>query len=174
MACVYVSIGSNRDRYRHVSIALDALQARFGELKVSPVYESESIGFAGSHFLNLVVEFNTQLSVAELAVQLKDLEYANGRQVDAPRFAPRTLDIDILTYDQLVGEFPGVNLPRAEITENAFVLLPLRDIAADVFHPVVNRTYDQLWQAYDQRSQRLWPVDFQWRGRIISQSIAVS
>lgn len=170
MSRVYISIGSNIERYRHVTAALDALNAWFGELVISPVYESESVGFAGSDFLNLVVSIETGLTVGELSRRFKQLEADNGRTRSAPKFSPRTLDLDILTYDDTAGTMDGVELPRAEILNNAFVLRPLADIAGDELHPVCRQSYRQLWHSY-QRDQKLWPVDFSWQGRQVSRSV---
>ncbi|GGC70390.1 2-amino-4-hydroxy-6-hydroxymethyldihydropteridine diphosphokinase [Marinobacter halophilus] len=170
MSRVYISIGSNIERYRHVTAALDALEAWFGELVISPVYESESVGFEGSDFLNLVVGIDTDLAVGELSRRFKQLEADNGRMRSAPKFSPRTLDLDILTFDQIAGIVDGVELPRAEILSNAFVLLPLADIAGDELHPVCRQSYHQLWHSYE-RDQKLWPVDFNWQGRKISRSV---
>lgn len=171
MALVYVSVGSNIDRYRYISASLDELSQFFGELILSSVYESVAIGFEGDNFLNLVVGFKCELSLAELSQCLRDIEYSHGRLPNAPKFSARTLDIDILTYDDWVSEFSGVSLPRAEITENAFVLLPLSEVAGDDIHPVENKTYAELWKAYDQRRQQFWVVDFQWGGRSISLAV---
>ena len=167
---VYISIGSNIDRYHHVAAALNALADWFGELIISPVYESESVGFDGSDFLNLVVGIDTDLSVGELTGRFKKLETDNGRKAGAPKFSPRTLDLDILTYGDVAGSLDGVALPRAEILKNAFVLRPLADIAPDERHPVCGQSYQQLWREYD-TGQKLWPVDFTWRGRQISRSV---
>ncbi len=170
MARVYISIGSNIDRQKKVLLALDALYEWFGELVLSPVYESEAVGFVGEPFLNLVVGVDTGLSVRELSVRFKQLEADNGRRRDVPKFSGRTLDLDILTYDDQVGQVDGVELPRGEILRNAFVLKPLADVAPDDRHPVTGQTYAQLWAAYDQ-DQKLWPVDFSWQGRVISQAV---
>lgn len=169
MTRVYLSIGSNQQSERHVRAALDALASRFGELRISSVYESEAVGFDGENFLNLVVGIDTDVPLAELSDWLKELEDANGRRRNVPRFSSRTLDLDILTYGDVVGEPAGVQLPRAEILKNAFVLLPLAELAPDERHPVNGRSYRELWQAYD-RDQRLWAVDFEWGGRRISRA----
>jgi 2-amino-4-hydroxy-6-hydroxymethyldihydropteridine diphosphokinase len=169
MARVYISIGSNIEREKHVLSALDALNEWFGDLALSPVYESEAVGFVGEPFLNLVVGVDTGLSVGELSVRFKQLEADNGRRRDVPKFSGRTLDLDILTCDDQVGQVDGVELPRAEILDNAFVLKPLADIAPEVCHPVCHRTYEQLWQSYS-RDQKLWPIDFTWQGRVISRA----
>jgi 2-amino-4-hydroxy-6-hydroxymethyldihydropteridine diphosphokinase len=170
MALIYLSLGSNIERHRHITAALDALADLFGELKISRVFESKSVGFEGSNFFNLVVGANTQLSVADLSETLKQIEDANGRKRSGPKFSPRSLDIDILTYDNLVGLEAGVELPRAEILSNAFVLKPLAELAPLQRHPQLQHTYAALWQAYDQASQALWAIDFEWCGKLISRA----
>ena len=162
MATVYLSLGSNIDRNKHLSAGLDALVEAFGDLKMSQVYESEAVGFDGDNFYNLVAAIETELSVGELALKLRDIEDGNGRLRSGPKFSARTLDIDILTYDDLTGEVDGVKLPRGEILKNAFVLLPMSELAPDTLHPVTGKTYLQLWDEYDQSSQKLWPVEFDW------------
>ncbi len=138
------------------------MTAHFGEVLISPVYEGEAVGFEGDHFLNLVVGFSCDLTVGALSKLLRGVEYDNGRRRDGPKFGPRSLDIDILSYDDEVGDIDGVLLPRDEITVNAFVLLPLTDIAAETLHPSLQISYEDLWDAYDQTSQKLWQVDFEW------------
>ncbi|WP_444912034.1 2-amino-4-hydroxy-6-hydroxymethyldihydropteridine diphosphokinase [Microbulbifer sp. PAAF003] len=162
MAQVYLSLGSNINRAQYIRAALDALTGRFGELQVSRVFESEAVGFQGDNFYNLVVGLQTDLPVGQLALCLRGIEDANGRLRSGPKFSARTLDIDILTYDHLTGTVDGVKLPRGEIVKNAFVLQPLAEIAPEVLHPVEQKTYRQLWDEYDQASQKLWPVEFIW------------
>lgn len=164
---VYISIGSNIDREHNIAQALDALAAEFGALDISSVYESEAVGFDGEPFLNLVVAIRSDRPIAELSSLFKAIEAANGRRRHAPKFSPRTLDLDILTCGDRSGVIDGVELPRAEILKNAFVLLPLAEIAPDQKHPVVGQSYRQLWQQY-QSDQKLWVVPFSWRGEVIS------
>jgi len=168
MTAIYLSLGSNVDRHKNITAALDRLAELFGELQISSVYESKSVGFDGSNFLNLVVGADTDLSITELSETLKRVEDDNGRKRNGPKFSPRTLDIDILTYGNFVGVENGIELPRAEITKNAFVLLPLAEIAPDTFHPQLQKTYRCLWLDYDQTSQSLWAIDFEWRNKMIS------
>ncbi|TQV71861.1 2-amino-4-hydroxy-6-hydroxymethyldihydropteridine diphosphokinase [Exilibacterium tricleocarpae] len=170
MARVYLSIGSNIDRHRHISACLDALHQTYGELLLSSVYESEAVGFAGDNFFNLVAGIDTSLGVGELAGQLRHIETANGRRRDGPRFSSRTLDIDILTYGDVAGTVDGVALPRDEVTKNAFVLWPLAEIAPQVLHPVLKCSYGELWERYDKRRQQLWIADFSWRGQQFSRA----
>ena len=170
MTAIYLSLGSNVERHKNIAAALDALAILLGELRISSVYESKSVGFDGSNFFNLVVGADTDLSIAELSETLKRIEDENGRKRSGPKFSPRTLDIDILTYGNFVGVEGGVELPRAEITKNAFVLLPLAEIAPQVLHPQLEKSYSDLWAGYDQASQSLWPIDFEWQGKIISST----
>lgn len=160
MPRVYLSLGSNIDRERHLRAALQELEERYGPLLISTVYESEAVGFAGDNFYNLVVGLDTDLGVGELAAELRAIEAAHGRERGGPRFAPRTLDIDILTYGNACGEMDGISLPRDEILKNAFVLRPLADIAPNDRHPETVRPYAEHWEAYDHSRQKLWPIDF--------------
>ena len=169
MTAIYLSLGSNVDRHHHITAALDALALLLGELCISSVYESKSVGFDGSNFFNLVVSAETNLSIADLSERLKKIEDDNGRKRNGPKFSPRTLDIDVLTYGDFVGTEAGVELPRAEITKNAFVLWPLAEIAPQVRHPLLKKTYEDLWSAYDKSSQHLWPIEFEWKGQLISR-----
>lgn len=158
MSRVYLSLGSNIDRHKHIRNALHELSALFGQLLLSQVYESEAVGFEGDPFYNLVVGLDTEFSIGELQAQIKRIEDDNGRVRGGPKFSSRTLDIDILTYCDFAGEEDGVVLPRDEITKNAFVLLPLSEIAGDEIHPELDKSYKTLWEEYDKSKQKLWPV----------------
>ena len=124
MTCIYISLGSNIEREHHIRAGLDALHAEFGALRVSRVFESEAVGFQGHPFYNLVAAADTGLPLATVCQRLRAIEFAHGREPDARKFAPRTLDLDLLLYGDLVCETPVV-LPRAEILTNS-----LRALAA--------------------------------------------
>ena len=168
MARAYVSVGSNVDRERNVKAGLDALSAVYGELRLSSVFESEPVGFEGDPFYNLAVGIDTSQTVAALAEVLRKIEDDCGRRRDTPRFSSRTMDLDLLTYDDVVGVVDGVSLPRTEITENAFVLGPLAEIARTEIHPIMQKTYADLWRDFDTAGQGLQRVDFNWDGVRIS------
>jgi 2-amino-4-hydroxy-6-hydroxymethyldihydropteridine diphosphokinase len=165
MPRIYLGIGSNIERERHVAIALDALAARFGEVAVSPVYEAPALGFDGDPFLNLVVGVDGELPLRSLADELRALERAHGPPPNATRNSPRRLDIDILTYGDRVGVEEGVELPRGEILTSAFVLRPLAALAPGDRHPACGETYATLWDRFDQAAQPIRAVPFAWRGR---------
>ncbi|WP_286239854.1 2-amino-4-hydroxy-6-hydroxymethyldihydropteridine diphosphokinase [Neptuniibacter halophilus] len=172
MAQVYLSIGSNIQREQHILSALSALLTHFSPISFSAVYESQAVGFDGDNFYNLVAGFETDMPLAELSPLLKQIEDENGRCRQGPKFSGRTLDIDILTYGDLVGTHAGVQLPRDEIGKNAFVLWPLAEIAPEQIHPAEGVSYAALWQAYDKTRQKLWPVEFSWRGSALPCELA--
>ncbi|WP_019276525.1 2-amino-4-hydroxy-6-hydroxymethyldihydropteridine diphosphokinase [Vibrio coralliilyticus] len=159
---VTVSIGSNIDREFYVYKALNALDQFFAPLTVSKSYDCVPVGFEGDNFLNLVVGFECSQSVSDLTTLLRQIEDESDRVRSGEKFASRTLDLDILTFDDLVGIIDGVELPRGEITENAFVLRPLADIIPHETHPLTTKTYEQLWSEYDKSSQHVTVTDFTW------------
>ncbi|MCL2913462.1 2-amino-4-hydroxy-6-hydroxymethyldihydropteridine diphosphokinase [Shewanella corallii] len=160
MAKIYISLGSNIEPVAHLTAGLRDLTRHLGQLELSSVYESEAVGFDGTNFLNMVAAADTSLSVAELNSLFKQIERDNGRLPSAKKFAPRTLDLDLLLYDDLVCDSPIV-LPRAEITENAFVLWPLAEIAPERVHPTTGLNYQSLWDAYN-KPQKLWVIELTW------------
>lgn len=154
----WLSIGSNQDREVSIRGAVASLRAAFGDLILSSVYESAAEGFAGAPFLNLVAGIETDLGVAEIEALLRDIEDAHGRVRGPDKFAPRTLDIDLLTYGDAVGTLDGRKLPRAEILRYAFVLGPLAEVAPGEVHPGSGLTYRELWTGSGGRGQPLVPV----------------
>lgn len=162
MTIVALSFGSNTNPAQYLASALDALQGKFGALRISSVFESEAVGFSGDNFLNLVVLIDTTEKLEDLALFLKRLEDQHGRSRQGPRFSGRTLDIDILTYGDLHGTFAGITLPREEIVENAYVLWPMSQVLGEAVHAPTGKTYAQLWAEYDKDRQKLWPVPFAW------------
>ena len=160
MPRIYISIGSNIDKERNIRSAIGALKECFGDLQLSSVYLSEAVGFQGDDFLNLVAACETDLGVKNVAECLRQIEQDHGRHRSGPKFSSRTLDLDLLLYGDLVYHEGKLELPRDEILYNAFVLQPLAEIAAELKHPVVGRSYGQLWEAFDKQTARLQPIDF--------------
>lgn len=170
LANVFLSIGSNIEPTKHIGAAADALTHAFGEVIFSSVYGSEPVGFVGDNFLNLVVRLQTSATVAEVQCWCKEYEQRNGRDLNAAKFTPRTIDLDVLLYDQCIHPASAAQhlpqLPRAEITTSAFVLKPLAELVPHWRHPELRETYQSLWQSFEQQpeaeQQRLWLVDFDW------------
>ncbi len=159
---VFLGLGSNIERERHLHAGLDALDSFLSDMTCSPVFESQPVGIKSGPFFNLVVSALTDLPLMELDRRLKMIEADSGRYAPDRKGLP--LDIDVLLYGEQVGNFDGLILPRAEILKNAFVLWPLSLIAADRLHPGVGVPFATLW-AEAQIDQQLWPVAFEWRGK---------
>lgn len=162
MAQVFVSIGSNIDRELNIRSGVDELYRCYGELLLSSVYDSQAVGFTGANFYNLVAGFDTGESVSDVVARLRDIEDAHHRDRDGERFSSRTLDIDLLLFDDLIIEKGGLKLPRDEIITSAFVLGPLAEIAGHLVHPLTGRTFRILWQEFDQASQPMQRIEFEW------------
>ena len=162
MAQVYVSIGSNIDRRKNIAAALRLLTAEYGDLEQSSVYESDAVGFDSAAFFNLVVGFQTGESASAVQERLHAIEERCGRQ-RTTELAARTLDLDLLLYDEQVINEGKLVLPRADIIRYAFVLGPLAEIAGDRCHPVTGECYADMWSAFDHSQQPLqrvaWPAD---------------
>jgi 2-amino-4-hydroxy-6-hydroxymethyldihydropteridine diphosphokinase len=156
----FVGIGSNVERERRIREGLGALSARFGALRLSPVYESAAVGFRGNPFYNLVACFQARLPVRGLLAELRAIERFCGRDPAAPKFAPRPLDLDLLLYGDLVVDEPGLKLPRPDILQYGFALKPLADLVPDRRHPLLGRSYAQLWAGFEGEGRELRTVLF--------------
>lgn len=154
-AFVTVSLGSNINPEFNIRLAVTELRQQFGEIVISPVYQTAAIGFEGEDFLNLVVSLHSELPVQQIITELKAIEDRIGRDRTQPKFSARAIDLDILTYDDLIIDEPGVQVPRHEILQNAFVLKPLSDICGGFRHPVKNKSYHQLWAEMKQTADRI-------------------
>src|SRR5690554_675116 len=149
MALLTLSLGSNQRADYHIRQALDGLEEHFGPLLMSSVFESQAVGFQGNNFLNMVVAVETDEPLEQIAIWIKALETANGRQHTEKRFSSRTLDVDILTWGAASGRHAGILLPRPEITENAYVLWPLSQVCGHCIDPGSGKNYAALWACYD-------------------------
>lgn len=163
---VYLGLGSNVERERHLTAGLDALAGFLQKMRCSAVFESQAVGIKSGPFFNLVVTGFTELPLIELDRRLKFIEADNGRYAPDRKGLP--LDIDVLMYGDLHGNFDGLILPRAEILKNAFVLWPLSLIAPELMHPGVGKSMAQLWNEA-RIEQVLAPVPFLWHDRQLTQ-----
>ncbi len=148
MSTAWLSLGSNLAPEQNLQAAAQALRARFGAVRFSAVYRTPAVGFEGPDFLNAAAQLDTDLDVHALNDWLHALEAAQGRQRGGARFSSRTLDIDIVFFDDLVLTGPGnLQLPRPELAQ-AFVLLPLAEIAPGYRVPTTGQTLGALWAAH--------------------------
>jgi 2-amino-4-hydroxy-6-hydroxymethyldihydropteridine diphosphokinase len=149
----YLGLGSNVDANSNIRSGIDELRGAFETVEFSPVYRSAAVGFNGDDFINLVARIETTMSPLALKLWLNELEERHGRRRDVPKFSDRTLDIDILLFDELCLQEPGLEIPRAEILTSAHVLKPLADLAPKLLHPARRRSMEQLWQEFSGKEE---------------------
>ncbi len=145
MSTAWLGLGSNINAENNIGAACRELQEKFGDVCFSPSYSSKSVGFDGDDFINLVARIDTTHGPLELRQYLRDLEDRYGRNRDTPKFSDRSLDIDILLYDDLILSSPLLEIPRAEVLKFAHVLKPLADLEPDLIHPTQRRRMADIW-----------------------------
>lgn len=148
MAKAYLSLGSNVEPEKHLAAAVQALRETFGEIVLSDWLRTKAVGFEGPDFVNGAAIIKTDWDVYALDEWLHALEDRHGRRRDVPRFSDRTLDIDIIFFDDLIIDGPGhLRIPRPEL-KHAFVLQPLAEIAPDFVNPETGVTLAEAWRRY--------------------------
>jgi 2-amino-4-hydroxy-6-hydroxymethyldihydropteridine diphosphokinase len=158
MSRAYLSLGSNLDPETHLRGAIDALRARFAAVRLSPVYRTKAIGFEGNAFLNAAAVIQTDLEPEVLNQWLHALEDSHGRDRSGPRHGDRTLDIDIVLFDDRTLQGTGhLRIPRPEL-QHAFVLKPMADIAPHARVPGSGKTLSELWEQHPDRHEPLEQV----------------
>jgi 2-amino-4-hydroxy-6-hydroxymethyldihydropteridine diphosphokinase len=159
---VFLGIGSNIDAEFHISGALECLKTFDVNMRTSKTYRSEAVGFHGPPFLNLVVGIRTHRRLSDLSLSLKEIEKNHGRTNPVEKYSSRTLDIDILTFDELVGLHDGIELPRPEIRLNAYVLRPFAELTPRLILPGSGYRLESIWQGFDHESQPLVETTVCW------------
>jgi 2-amino-4-hydroxy-6-hydroxymethyldihydropteridine diphosphokinase len=148
----YLSLGSNIEPEKNLRMAIAALRARFGDVRVSPVYRTRAVGFVGPDFLNAIAVVQSDVNPFALHKWLHRLEEAQGRDRRDAAYSNRPLDVDIIYFGDLVLDGPGeFQLPRPEL-RHAFVLKPLADVAPDFVDPIRNATLAQLWKIHPEHA----------------------
>ena len=155
MPAVYVGAGSNVAPERNLARAVAELAREFPGARFSSWYRNRAAGFAGEDFINLVTGFDTALPPHAVLAKLHAIETLCGRPRDAPRWAPRSMDLDVLLYGDLVCEEAGLRLPRPDLLKRAYMLGPLAALAPEVVHPTAGVTVGELWRRFDQSSHPL-------------------
>lgn len=152
----YFCLGSNINPKDNIDLAVRHFRQEFNEVITSNLYSSKAVGFEGDDFLNLAVSVRTDRSLAEVLCYADALEQEAGRvRVRRGHFDSRTLDVDLLMYGNLNGYHEGRVWPSEDILHNAYILLPMSEIAGDVEHPVNGVKFTQLWREFSQKDQTL-------------------
>lgn len=149
MPRVFVAAGSNVEPEKNLALAASELRREFGAVQFSPWYRNPAVGFEGDDFINFVVGFETSLSLYEVIERLRAIETLCGRPRDAAKWAPRSMDLDILLYDDVILDEPRLKLPRPDLLKRPYMLGPLADIAPEVRHPTEGLTIGELWARFD-------------------------
>jgi 2-amino-4-hydroxy-6-hydroxymethyldihydropteridine diphosphokinase len=158
MPQVYIAAGSNIEPERHLAMAVRELEREFSGVRLSPWYRNRAVGFEGEDFINLVAGFATELEVSEVLSRLRAIETLCGRPRGAPRWAPRSMDLDVLLYGDLICEEPHLKLPRPDLVKRPYMLGPLAVLAPEVVHPIIGETIGELWRRFDQGAHPLIEV----------------
>jgi 2-amino-4-hydroxy-6-hydroxymethyldihydropteridine diphosphokinase len=151
-------MGSNVEPGRNLARAVARLEREFPGARFSRWFRNRAVGFEGEDFINLVAGFDTGLPLHTVLAKLQAIEKACGRERDAPRWAPRSMDIDVLLYGDLICDEPGVKLPRPDLGKRAYMLGPLAELAPAVLHPTTQLTIAEMWRRFDQAAHPLHPV----------------
>ncbi len=151
-----MGLGSNLgDRAGYLLKALSLLSRleKTRLLRLSPVYETEPVGPPQPLYLNLVAEVDTELSPRAFLEGLLTVEQSLGRERKEP-WGPRTIDLDLLLYGDLVLQEEGLEVPHPRLHQRAFVLVPLADLIPEGRHPVLKRTFAELLAPLDRKGVR--------------------
>lgn len=159
----YLCLGSNIDPEINIRFAVQRLQRDFDQVQISNLYRSGAVGFVGDDFLNLALSVGTDLPLEDLLAYTDMLEKEAGRiRIRRGRYDSRTLDIDVVMYGDLLGEYAGREWPSEDIKENAHVLLPISEIAGGRIHPALGVKFSQLWREFDHEELILERIDWVW------------
>jgi 2-amino-4-hydroxy-6-hydroxymethyldihydropteridine diphosphokinase len=153
-ATVYLSLGSNLgDREGNLQKAVEILGERLKLSDQSPIYQTDPVGGFQPKFLNMAVKAVTRLAPNELLLLLKGVERQLGRQPGQSGL-PRTIDIDIIFFDEEISKTSELEIPHPRAHQRAFVLVPLCDIDSEIRHPVLNKTISQLLRDIDSNQRQ--------------------
>jgi len=156
---VLVAAGSNVDPERNLRTAVGLLAARYPGLRCSRAWRNAAVGFAGEDFVNLALAFTTTDDLHEVIRHLQAAEAACGRERAAPKWAPRSMDLDILLYGEKVLAEPGLTLPRPDLVRRPYMLGPAAELAPQLRHPTDGRTLAELWAAFDKAAHPMRAED---------------
>lgn len=148
MHIAYIAFGSNMgDKRDNIKKALDKIRKRkINIIKVSSIYETEPYGVLDQDsFLNGVLKIETTLDPNELLQELLDIE-KELKRVRKRKWGPRTIDLDIIFYDDLIINEENLKVPHPDMQNRKFVLKPLCDIEPDLCHPVLKKSMKELYE----------------------------
>jgi 2-amino-4-hydroxy-6-hydroxymethyldihydropteridine diphosphokinase len=152
---IYVGLGSNLgDRLANIRKAIELMkEERIEIIKESSIYETEPVGYKQQGwFLNSVVKGRIELSPRRIWKRLEKIERSMGREREV-KWGPRIIDLDILFYGNKVLNGKELRIPHSELHKRRFVLVPLKEIAPKLVHPVFKKTVLELLRDLKDNSQ---------------------
>tara|TARA_B100001564_G_scaffold359461_1_gene381389 strand:+ start:133 stop:1257 length:1125 start_codon:yes stop_codon:yes gene_type:complete len=152
---IYIGLGSNEgDRLNYLQNAVDAIHSSIGTIaKISSCYENPAMGFEGNNFINLCIEVRTFQSPELVLAKLLEIEENNGRRrYNDGVYHSRTIDLDLLFYQNKVINNQILIIPHPRLQERLFVLKPMAEIAPNLVHPVLNKSIKKLLELCDDKS----------------------
>lgn len=160
---VFVAAGSNVEPVKNLKLALAEMRKAFAPLSISPAYRNKAVGFEGDDFINLVVGFPTNDDLHTVRERLQHIEARCGRPREAPKWAPRSMDLDILLFGDEIRNEPAPStglrtsliLPRPDLVKRPYMLKPTVDIAPDLVHPTLHKTMRELWDAFEGKDHEM-------------------
>lgn len=155
---VFVAAGSNVDPESNLERACAEIAHAWPDAYFSRAYRNVAVGFEGPDFINLVVGFSAAQPLPKVIERLRGIETNCGRPRYAPKWASRTMDLDVLLFGDLVEKTTDYTLPRPDLLKRPYMLGPLAEIAPKVRHPTANKTIGDLWAEFDRDGHEMNPV----------------
>jgi 2-amino-4-hydroxy-6-hydroxymethyldihydropteridine diphosphokinase len=155
---VYVAAGSNVEPEKNLARACQEIANTWPDVHFSRAYRNRAVGFEGPDFINMVLGFRTDDSLESVLARLRDIEILCGRPRNAPKWASRTMDLDVLLFGDRVEKTADYTLPRPDLLKRPYMLGPMAEIAPGVKHPIAGKTIGELWQEFDRDAHSMNPV----------------
>lgn len=155
---VYVAAGSNVQPEQNLARACREVQSTWPDVRFSRAYANKAVGFDGPEFINMVLAFTTDQSIEAVITRLRAIETLCGRPPNAPKWASRAMDLDVLLFGSRVEKTADYTLPRPDLMKRPYMLGPMAELAPQVLHPTAGRTMGELWQQFDREAHEMRPV----------------
>jgi 2-amino-4-hydroxy-6-hydroxymethyldihydropteridine diphosphokinase len=156
---VFVAAGSNLEPEKHLARACAEIKHSWNDAVFSRAYRNVAVGFDGPDFINLVLGFSTAQPLDAVIARLRAIETQCGRPRYAPKWASRTMDLDVLLFGDRVEKTSDYTLPRPDLLKRPYMLGPMAEIAPDVVHPIAHKTMRQLWEEFDRDGHAMNAVE---------------
>jgi 2-amino-4-hydroxy-6-hydroxymethyldihydropteridine diphosphokinase len=158
MTPVFVAAGSNIEPEKNLARACEEIAHTWPDATFSRAYTNKAVGFDGPDFINLVCGFHTAHPLDFVIARLRSIETHCGRPRYAPKWASRTMDLDVLLFGDRVETTTDYTLPRPDLLKRPYMLGPLAEIAPHMKHPAAGKTIGELWAEFDRGGHEMVPV----------------